>query len=82
VKRVVWNAVKARQVVVTDAASFAKCAQACTSTSILLANEQDVEAVKTRFDEKVEGCRGIPQTHKVHCIRSVDSRRVKYSLDI
>jgi len=79
VKRVVWNAVKARQAIVTDAESFAKCAQQHTSTCILLVVSEDVEAVKTAFDDKVEGCCSIPQMHKIHCVRSLSKYKVSYS---
>ena len=79
-KRAVWNVVKARQAAVTDAASFAECAQSRTSTNVMFVNKSDVEAIKPKFDDKVEGCCGIPHIHKVHSVRSEGSYQVLYSL--
>ena len=46
----------------------------------MFVNECDVEAIKPKFDDKVEGCCGIPHIHKVHCVRSEGSYQVSYSL--
>ena len=36
-----------------------------------MVSKQQVELIKTRFDATVDGCCGIQQIHKVHCVRAI-----------
>lgn len=72
VKRTVWNAVRTRKFVVTDAREFAECARLKTkNVNIIFVPKEEIETCKTMLNERWESVKTIQGTHSLHFFKPV-----------
>lgn len=76
-KHHVWQKVKSRRAFVTDCASFIKCAQSVTSkVNLIYVPAEEILSHSAKLEERWESIRAIPNTHQIHCVRTVDKYKV------
>ena len=78
VKRLVWKGVMAKQCVIRNAYDFVQYATAVvTNINIILIDAQHIKAQSSLLDQRWSGIRTIPNTLKIHYLKSLSPYNVE-----
>ncbi|CAF4697801.1 unnamed protein product, partial [Rotaria sp. Silwood2] len=78
VKRLVWRGVMAKQCVIRNAYDFVQYATAViTDINIILIDAQHIKAQSSLLNQRWDGIRAIPDTLKIHYVKSLSPYNVE-----
>lgn len=81
VKRSVCTAIKTRKYHITTASDYATCArQVLDKIKVLYVSADEINTLKEPLNDRWKNIRSLPGTHDVHCIRSLESGVIEYSM--
>lgn len=79
IKHLVWNNIKSRKITIHDAKEFAAAAQNLVKTTIIFVGKSEIESCIPDLDLRFTDVLPIPDTHKMHCIRTLKKGTVEIS---
>lgn len=79
IKHLVWNNIKSRKITIQDAKEFAAAAQNLVKTTIIFVDKSEIESCVLDLDLRFKDILPIPDTHKMHCVRTLQKGIVEIS---